>query len=53
MTQGAWVAAIEQTKLAKQAGDLDFYQASELDARSRQIQDLYRQELRDDGKRPG
>ncbi len=53
VTQGAWVAAIEQTKLAKQAGDLDFYQASELDARSRQIQDLYRQELRDDGKRPG
>ena len=53
VTQGAWIAAIEQTKLAKQAGDLDFYQASELDARSRQIQDLYRQELRDDGKRPG
>jgi predicted Zn-dependent protease len=45
VADGAWVAAIEQMRLAKLAGDADFYQSSEMDARARQIQDLYRQEL--------
>jgi predicted Zn-dependent protease len=45
VADGAWVAAIEQMRLAKLAGDADFYQSSEIDARARQIQDLYRQEL--------
>jgi predicted Zn-dependent protease len=46
VTEGAWVGAIEQMKLAKAAGDADFYQASEIDARARQIQEAYRQELK-------
>ena len=45
VADGAWVAAIEQMRLAKLAGDADFYHSSEIDARARQIQDLYRQEL--------
>ena len=51
VSNGAWVAAIEQMRLARQAGDADFYQASEIDARARQIQELYRQELREQGKK--
>ena len=52
VSQGAWVVALEQMKFAKAAGDADFYQASEIEARARQIQDLYRQELRAENKRP-
>jgi predicted Zn-dependent protease len=48
---GAWIAAIEQMRLAKEAGDADFYQASEIEARARQIQEMYRQELREKGKK--
>lgn len=33
-------------KLAKIAGDADFYQISEIDARARQIKEAYRQELK-------
>lgn len=50
VADGAWIAAIEQMRLAKLSGDADFYQSSEIDARARQIQELYRQELRDQGK---
>jgi len=50
VADGAWVAAIEQMRLAKASGDADFYQSSEIDARARQIQELYRQELKDQGK---
>ena len=52
VSQGAWVGALEQMKFAKAAGDADFYQASEIEARARQIQELYRQELRAENKRP-
>jgi predicted Zn-dependent protease len=45
VADGAWIGGIEQMRLAKIAGDADFYQSSEIDARARQIQDLYRQEL--------
>jgi hypothetical protein len=40
-------------KLAKLAGDADFYQASEIDARARQIQEAYRQELKNNRNNPG
>ncbi len=53
VTEGAWVGAIEQMKLAKLAGDADFYQASEIDARARQIQEAYRQELKNNRNNPG
>jgi predicted Zn-dependent protease len=53
VTEGAWVGAIEQMKLAKLAGDADFYQASEIDARARQIQEAYRQELKNKSNNPG
>ncbi|TXI09745.1 MAG: M48 family peptidase [Polynucleobacter sp.] len=53
VTEGAWVGAIEQMKLAKLAGDADFYQASEIDARARQIQEAYRQELKNNRNSPG
>ena len=52
VTEGAWVGAIEQMKLAKLAGDADFYQASEIDARARQIQEAYRQELKNNRQNP-
>jgi predicted Zn-dependent protease len=45
VADGAWIGGMEQMRLAKLAGDADFYQSSEIDARARQIQDLYRQEL--------
>jgi predicted Zn-dependent protease len=45
VADGAWIGGIEQMRLAKLAGDADFYQSSEIDARARQIQELYRQEL--------
>ena len=51
VSEGAWVGALEQMKFAKLAGDADFYQSSEIDARARQIQELYRQELREEGRR--
>ncbi len=51
VVDGAWIAAIEQMRLAKTAGDADFYQASEIDARARQIQEMYRQELLQKEKR--
>lgn len=51
VANGAWVGAMEQMRLAKAAGDADFYQASEIDARARQIQEMYRQELKDEGKK--
>ncbi len=51
VVDGAWIAAIEQMRLAKTAGDADFYQASEIDARARHIQEMYRQELLQKEKR--
>jgi len=50
--QGALPAAIEQLRIARQEGDGDFYQLSEVDARSRQFQAQYREELKDAGKIP-
>lgn len=35
--QGAWGAALDQLRLARAAGDADFYQLSEIDVRERQF----------------
>lgn len=46
---GGWLAAIDQLRLAQRAGTLDFYSASQVDARIRDLQALYtadRQERR-------
>lgn len=48
--EGALPGAIEQLRIARQEGDGDFYQLSEVDARSRQLQAQYREELKDAGK---
>lgn len=48
--EGVLPVAIEQLRIARQEGDGDFYQLSEVDARSRQFQALYREELKDSGK---
>lgn len=45
--EGGLLTAIEQLKIAKQANDADFYQMSEIDARSRQLQALFNEEQRD------
>jgi beta-barrel assembly-enhancing protease len=57
--QGAVPAAVEQLKLARSAGDADFYTMSEVDARLRelngQIEDQRKASGRrasDDGKKP-
>jgi len=47
---GAWPAAIEQLKIARSAGGTDFYQASSIDARLREMQKQYQEELKEQGK---
>ena len=51
--EGGLLTAIEQLKIAKQANDADFYQMSEIDARSRQLQQLFNEEQRDASKKFG
>ena len=41
---GAWLAAIEQLQLARKAGGLDFYAASQLDVRIKELQALHTRE---------
>ena len=50
--EGALPGAIEQLRIARQEGEGDFYQLSEIDARMRQLQALYREELKENGKKP-
>ena len=50
--EGAWPSAIEQLKIARAAGSSDFYQASSIDARLREMQRQYRDELKEQGKLP-
>ncbi|MBY4895441.1 M48 family metalloprotease [Cupriavidus sp. AU9028] len=45
---GAWQAAIEQLRIARNAGDGDFYTLSEVDARLHQLERQYREERQDD-----
>jgi len=52
--EGAWPSAIEQLKIARSAGGADFYQSSSIDARLREMQRQYRDELKEQGKQfPG
>lgn len=44
---GAWQAAIEQLRIARSAGDGDFYILSEVDARLHQLERQYREERQD------
>ncbi len=44
---GGWLAAIEQLKLARRAGHLDFYAASQVDARIKELQAEYTREQQD------
>lgn len=48
--EGALPAAIQQLKIAKDESDNNFYQLSELEARKRQFELLYKEELIDAGK---
>ena len=50
--EGAWPSAIEQLKIARAAESSDFYQASSIDARLRELQRQYRDELKEQGKLP-
>jgi predicted Zn-dependent protease len=45
-------AAIQQLIIAKQSGTVDFYSLSEIEARKNQLEFLYREELKDNGKLP-
>lgn len=52
--EGAWPSAIEQLKIARSAGGTDYYQGSSIDARLRELQRQYQDELREQGKKvPG
>jgi len=44
---GGWLAAIEQLRLAQRAGNLDFYTASQIDARIKELQAEYTREQQD------
>ena len=50
---GAWLAAIEQLRLAQRGGGLDFFAASQVDARLRDLQAEYARERKDDQARSG
>ena len=49
--EGAWPAAIEQLKIARSGGGTDFYQNSTIDARLREMQRQYQDELKEQSKK--
>ncbi len=52
--EGAWPSAIEQLKIARSAGATDYYQGSSIEARLREMQRQYQDELREQGRKvPG
>lgn len=52
--EGAWPSAIEQLKIARSSGGADFYQGSSIDARLREMQRQYQEELKEQNKnKPG
>jgi predicted Zn-dependent protease len=52
--QGAWPSAIEQLRIARSTGGADYYQGSSIDARLREMQRQYQEELKDQNKnKPG
>lgn len=50
--EGALPAAIEQLRIAREESTGNFYQLSELDARKRQLESLYREDIRENGRPP-
>ncbi len=50
--EGALPAAIQQLSIAKQSSTGDFYSLSEIEARKSQLEFLYLEELKDNGKLP-
>jgi predicted Zn-dependent protease len=50
--EGAWPSAIEQLKIARSTSGSDYYQGSSIDARLREMQRQYRDELKEQGKLP-
>lgn len=48
--EGAWLGAIEQLKIARSASGSDFYQNSTIDARLREMQRQYQDELKEKAK---
>ena len=44
---GGWLAAIEQLRLAQRAGNVDFYTASQIDSRIKELQAEYSREQQD------
>ena len=51
-SEGALPAAIQQLNIAQQEGTKDFYELSEIEARRRQLEFLYLEELKDNGRLP-
>ena len=52
--EGAWPSAIEQLRIARSTGGADFYQSSSIDARLREMQRQYQEELKEQGRQlPG
>ena len=51
--EGALPGAIEQLRIAKQEGGNDFYQLSEIEARIRTFESMYREERKESGKGEG
>jgi len=51
--EGAWPSALEQMRIARAAGGADYYQGSSIDARLREMQRQYQDELKEQGKNPG
>ena len=50
--EGAWPSAIEQLRIARSAGGADYYQGSSIDARLREMQRQYQDELKEQKKNP-
>jgi predicted Zn-dependent protease len=50
--EGAWPSAIEQLKIARSSSGTDFYQNSTIDARLREMQRQYQDELKEQKKAP-
>jgi predicted Zn-dependent protease len=51
-SDGALPAAIQQLNMAQQEGAKDFYELSQIEARRRQLEFLYIEELKDNGRLP-
>ena len=49
--EGAWPSAIEQLRIARSSGATDYYQGSSIDARLREMQRQYQDELKEQGKK--